>query len=69
MCAVRSRIKENAGRGVLDDGAPMQRNPVTGEHFDEESIERPAQALVREAIQNSLDARANGGSSKGPPRP
>lgn len=37
------------------------RNPVTGEYFDEEAIERPAQALVREVIQNSLDARANGG--------
>ena len=34
------------------------RNPVTGEYFDEESIELPAQALVREAIQNSLDARS-----------
>ncbi len=37
-----------------------ERNPVTGEYFDEESIDQPAQALVREAIQNILDARANG---------
>ncbi|MFH0907951.1 MAG: hypothetical protein V1929_04245 [bacterium] len=36
------------------------RNPVTAEYFDEEAIERPAQVLVRETIQNSLDARANG---------
>jgi len=32
------------------------RNPVQGEHFSDEAIELPAQALVREAIQNSLDA-------------
>lgn len=38
-----------------------ERNPVGGEYFDEEAIERPAQALVREVIQNSLDANANGG--------
>lgn len=37
-----------------------ERNPVTGEYFDEEAIDRPAQALVREVIQNCLDARANG---------
>lgn len=35
------------------------RNPVTGEYFDEEAIELPAQALVREAIQNSLDAHSS----------
>lgn len=34
------------------------RNPISGEYFDEEVIDRPAQALVREVIQNSLDARA-----------
>ncbi|MCA9243668.1 MAG: hypothetical protein KDA32_06945 [Phycisphaerales bacterium] len=33
-----------------------ERNPLASEYFDEEAIERPAQALVREAIQNSLDA-------------
>ncbi len=33
------------------------RNPIQGEYFSEEAIERPAQALVRESIQNSLDAR------------
>lgn len=37
-----------------------ERNPVTGEYFDEEAIDQPAQALIREAIQNTLDARANG---------
>jgi hypothetical protein len=41
-----------------------ERNPVTEEYFDEEAIERPAQALVREVIQNSLDARANGDAVK-----
>lgn len=39
-----------------------ERNPVTDPYFDKESIARPAQALVREAIQNSLDARSNGES-------
>lgn len=39
-----------------------ERNPVIGEYFDEESIDRPAQALVREVIQNSLDANPNGGA-------
>jgi len=38
-----------------------ERNPTTGEYFDEEAIDRPAQALVREVIQNSLDARAGEG--------
>jgi len=41
-----------------------ERNPVTGEYFDEEAIDRPAQALVREVIQNCLDARANGDTVK-----
>lgn len=41
-----------------------ERNPVTGEYFDEEAIDRPAQALVREVIQNCLDARANGAPVK-----
>ena len=40
------------------------RNPISSEYFDEEVIDRPAQALVREVIQNSLDARAG----KGPVR-
>jgi len=35
---------------------PTTRNPVH-EDFSDESVDRPAQALVREAIQNSLDAR------------
>lgn len=34
------------------------RNPIQGEFFSEEAVEAPAQALVREVIQNSLDARA-----------
>ncbi len=34
------------------------RNPISSEYFDEEVIDRPAQALVREVIQNSLDARS-----------
>ncbi len=34
------------------------RNPIQGEFFATEAIEGPAQALVRESIQNSLDARA-----------
>jgi hypothetical protein len=33
------------------------RNPIQGEFFSEEAVERPAQALVREVVQNSLDAR------------
>ena len=33
------------------------RNPIQGEFFATEAIEGPAQALVRESIQNSLDAR------------
>ncbi|MGH7740539.1 MAG: hypothetical protein ACRENS_00800, partial [Candidatus Eiseniibacteriota bacterium] len=37
------------------------RNPISSEYFDEEIIDRPAQALVREVIQNSLDARAGQG--------
>ena len=41
-----------------------ERNPITGEYFDEEAIDQPAQALVREAIQNILDARANGDALK-----
>lgn len=36
------------------------RNPVQGEFFSDEAIEKPGEALVREAIQNSLDARVNG---------
>jgi hypothetical protein len=34
------------------------RNPIQGEFFATDAIEGPAQALVRESIQNSLDARA-----------
>lgn len=33
------------------------RDPVQGEFFTEDSIADPARALVREAVQNVLDAR------------
>lgn len=38
------------------------RNPIQGEFFATEAIEGPAQALVRESIQNSLDASAGSGA-------
>lgn len=34
------------------------RDPIQGEFFSDEAVGEPAQALVREAIQNSLDARS-----------
>lgn len=37
------------------------RNPIQGEFFATDAIEGPAQALVRESIQNSLDATAGRG--------
>ena len=37
------------------------RNPIQGEFFATEAIEGPAQALVRESIQNSLDASTGSG--------
>lgn len=41
------------------------RNPIQGELFSDDAIDKPAQALVREAIQNSLDARPkNAGASQ-----
>ncbi len=40
------------------------RNPIQGEFFSEEAVERPAQALVREVIQNSLDARSGDASAE-----
>jgi hypothetical protein len=33
------------------------RDPIEGEFFSTEAIKSPADALVREAIQNALDAR------------
>lgn len=33
------------------------RDPIQGEFFSTEAIKNPADALVREAIQNALDAR------------
>lgn len=47
-------------RFPIKQAGEKERNPVTAEYFDEESSDRPAQALVREVIQNSLDAMANG---------
>lgn len=38
------------------------RNPIQGEFFATEAIEGPAQALVRESIQNSLDASTGSGT-------
>ena len=37
------------------------RNPIQGEFFATEAIEGPGEALVRESVQNSLDARAGNG--------
>jgi hypothetical protein len=37
------------------------RNPIQGEFFATEAIEGPAQALVRESVQNSLDAASGTG--------
>lgn len=37
------------------------RDPIQGAFFTTEAVAGPAQALVREAIQNSLDARNGGG--------
>lgn len=34
------------------------RNPIQGEFFAQDAIAGPAQALVRESVQNSLDARS-----------
>lgn len=36
------------------------RDPIQGEFFATEAIENPAQALVRESVQNSLDAAEDG---------
>jgi hypothetical protein len=38
------------------------RDPISGEYFSNEAIDNAGQALVREAIQNSLDARVGSGS-------
>jgi hypothetical protein len=37
------------------------RDPISGEFFSTEAIRNAAEALVREGIQNSLDARVDGG--------
>ena len=36
------------------------RDPIQGEFFATEAIENPAQALIRESVQNSLDAALDG---------
>jgi hypothetical protein len=33
-----------------------ERNPIQGEFFATEAIDKPGEALVREGIQNSIDA-------------
>jgi hypothetical protein len=38
------------------------RDPISSEYFSNEAIDNAGQALVREAIQNSLDARLKGSS-------
>ncbi len=42
-----------------NDRLRRARNPITGEHFAGEAIADTADAVVREAVQNSLDARAD----------
>ena len=37
-----------------------ERNPIQGEFFAADAISKPGEPLVREGIQNSLDARRNG---------
>ena len=39
------------------------RDPIQGEFFSTESISSDADSVVRESIQNSLDAKFEGGSS------
>lgn len=36
------------------------REPIQGEFFSTDAISNPGEALIREGIQNSLDARKNG---------
>ncbi len=35
----------------------ITRDPIIGEFFATEAIDNPAEALVREGIQNALDAK------------
>jgi hypothetical protein len=37
----------------------ITRDPIVGEFFSTEAIDNPAEALVREGIQNALDAKIN----------
>lgn len=46
------------------DPAARIRDAIQGEFFASESIKNAAEALIREAIQNALDAKANGGPVK-----
>ena len=41
------------------------RDPIEGEFFQQEDDSRTARHLVRESIQNSLDAQIEGTASKG----
>ncbi len=54
------RVTASAPRWEFDRKAPNapQTEPIQGELFSGEALEAPASALVRETIQNSLDARA-----------
>lgn len=38
-------------------GGELERNPIGGAYFADEAIDLPAQALVRELLQNARDAR------------
>ncbi len=54
------RVTSSAPRWEFDRKAPNapQTEPIQGELFSGEALEAPASALVRETIQNSLDAQA-----------
>jgi hypothetical protein len=42
---------------TLKDKSEKNRDPVSGEFFASDAIKNAGEALIREAIQNSLDAR------------
>ena len=46
----------------LRPGAPI-RDPIAGAFFASDSVSEPGTALIREGIQNSLDATADGGQT------
>ena len=47
---------------TLKSPSTKTRDPISGEYFSSDAIDNAGQALVREAIQNSLDARLKGNS-------